>query len=220
MNGGIILEEEGMRGMSDHDPLQSYAKASELLGVSCTRVCGTCKSFPIRWPHDAWRCSRGDAAISRETEACGKWEVGPADQAEYRLERLAPILERQAEKARKRERWPFDLLHSHKGVVYVVDCEKYTKIGATGGEALGRLKGLHCDNPFELTIYALAPRTFAVQRSLHMRLATWRHRNEWFRFTSKGRDILDGEIIKLGGVIYDRFRAPTALALLEAGKVV
>lgn len=82
--------------------------------------------------------------------------------------------------------------------IYVMNCGPYTKIGYTADNSLKRRKSILSNNPFEITVWAVAPGDRKTERALHKRFAKYHHRYEWFEFRD-GKDELEKAILELGG---------------------
>lgn len=63
---------------------------------------------------------------------------------------------------------------------YIIRCGPFVKIGMAV-DVETRFRTLLASNPFDLEMVAVLPGGRAVERSLHLRFATLRHRDEWFR---------------------------------------
>lgn len=64
--------------------------------------------------------------------------------------------------------------------VYFVACGEFVKIGMSE-KPLARFRKMRTDNPFVLTLLHTMIGGFALERSLHLRFAEYRHQYEWFR---------------------------------------
>lgn len=120
---------------------------------------------------------------------------------EQERERSARRQEAIREERVLRASWSTHLL-AVEGVVYVVDCAQYTKIGFTSGPAAKRIEGLKGANPFEMKLVALMPGQRQVERRLHKEFARWRHRYEWFLLSPAARKRLEQRVSDLNGVLY------------------
>lgn len=65
-------------------------------------------------------------------------------------------------------------------VYFISNGDKFVKIGTTGNLKL-RVDSLRCGSPFTLDISLALSGGIALERKLHERFATVRHRGEWFR---------------------------------------
>lgn len=63
---------------------------------------------------------------------------------------------------------------------YVIRCGNFVKIGIANNIA-ERLRTLEAYNPHPLSVLAVLAGGRPVERSLHLRFAAYRHRDEWFR---------------------------------------
>lgn len=190
-----------------------------------SQSCGFCRRFPVTWHDGRWKCRTAWLDVDRASAACAHWETGPPDEFDERLTRTNRMKDMHAQRAERRERAareaeyqranrPLIMLRETGGIVYVVDCDKYTKIGHTKGTAPERVLGLMGANPFQITIYALVHGTVSRERELHRIYRDYRHRNEWFVFPPAAKRKLSQRILRLGGIVYDGKHAPTIVELL------
>ena len=96
------------------------------------------------------------------------------------------------------EHWQAVLLH--KGpTVYVIQCEKYYKIGITERSIVDRMNDMQTYTPFKLNlVLALKdPNAKDTEKKIHMRFKHKRIRGEWFEFTLEDFSILESFVLDL-----------------------
>ncbi len=70
------------------------------------------------------------------------------------------------------------------GIVYLLECQGYYKIGRTANpDVSARLSSIQTGNPFWITLVdsAVVPNCCEVERELHKRFDAYRVRGEWFK---------------------------------------
>lgn len=196
-------------------------------------VCGTCRTFPKHWPAHDWNCRTRGRAVSKHTHACAKYRedkafvtellpgVGGAAPGEpprpsreqieamelpnsphWHYRRVAHMEARRLEE--KTQTPPPTVLRLFGGgVVYFIDCDRYTKIGYTSGPIEERIKGIEGSNPLPVTLWGLVKGRVALERRFHARFYKMRFRNEWFDLTLRARRDAKRLIQLLGGEVYD-----------------
>jgi hypothetical protein len=88
------------------------------------------------------------------------------------------------------------------GVVYFIDCDRYTKIGHAQNVDQ-RMAGIETANPFPLVLWAVVPGDFKLEREIHTKLAERRHRREWFILTEDDKAAIREAVIELGGRVLE-----------------
>ena len=210
------------------DSLEGSIWPPELWPGPQGKHCGECGRFPAEWPADEWYCRAVGTSVRVESLACQRWKEGQPEDEALRCLRVVMAVEKQkleeeskakreAEEAERRKNWHIHIL-ALAGVVYVIDCPPFTKIGHTSNPIPKRLHGLKGANPFELTLYALIPGPTSLEKQFHKEFSRWHHRLEWFRLTHHARNRLAERVLELGGVVYDGVNAPSADSLLPRKK--
>lgn len=212
-----------LKGGSDGSPIGCHEDLDT--------VCGTCKTFPKAWPAHDWNCRTRGKAVSKHTHACAKYRedaefvaqlLSDGEQKEasqppsrqrieamelpasphWHYRRVEKMLDRKVSHAITLPPPAATLGEVTGGMVYFLDCERYTKIGHTLESAQARLRSMATGNPFPLSLWGLVKGPVELERRFHARFFKARHRGEWFQFSSFNRITAERLIRLLGGEVY------------------
>ena len=196
-------------------------------------VCGTCKTFPKGWPAHNWKCRTRGQNVSKHTHACEKYRedqefiahlygLEPPQKPEkptalrqqieamhlpasphwhYRL--VEKMLDRKIVESRLPPASTPGLREHSGGVVYFIDCDRFTKIGHTSEVVAGRIKQLETSNPFPLRLWGLVKGPVDLERRFQARFYKSRYRNEWFALGPWHRAAAKRLVCLFGGEIYE-----------------
>lgn len=76
-------------------------------------------------------------------------------------------------------------------IYFVLQQDRYVKIGYTGDDPEGRLMSLQTGNPFVLQLYKVIQGDMATEALLHAMFADEHISGEWFYFTKKIKKYVD-----------------------------
>jgi len=85
--------------------------------------------------------------------------------------------------------------------VYVIDCDRFSKIGYTGQTFRARVGSYKTSNPFPVVLWAIAPGTREHERRLLEAFRQYQHRDDWMILDADGRQKLRRRILSMGGAI-------------------
>lgn len=95
---------------------------------------------------------------------------------------------------------------AQKGVIYIVRCDKYCKIGYTESDPVKRVSALQTGNPFRIELVGTAPGTMDDEQRLHKVFEGKCERGEWFRLE---QDDIDRILSNPQLVIATQYPRPT-----------
>lgn len=76
----------------------------------------------------------------------------------------------------------------HNGIVYLISDGTYIKIGYTKTSIKNRIEAMQTGNANKLEVIAFSkvPKCEKIEKYIHYRYKDYRHRREWFKFTTDG----------------------------------